>query len=77
MDAGEKYTSLQEQFPVIMLTLKSAKQPDYELAYGCLIDDIAGEYTRHSYVLESSFYGVSFFRKRVRIKVERIDIEEE
>ena len=53
MDAGEKYTSLQEQYPVITLTLKSAKQPSYELAYGCLIDDIAGEYTRHSYVLES------------------------
>ena len=53
MDAGDKYTSLQEQYPVITLTLKSAKQPSYELAYGCLIDDIAGEYTRHSYVLES------------------------
>ncbi len=52
MKAGEKYTSLQEQYPVIFLTLKSAKQPSFKLAYACLIDDIANEFIRHSYVLE-------------------------
>jgi hypothetical protein len=41
MEAGEKYTKEQEQYPVIMLTLKSAKQPDYEMAYKSLLDDIA------------------------------------
>ena len=53
MDCGEKYTSQQEQYPVIFLTLKSAKQPDYKMAYESLVDDIAREYNRHSYVLQS------------------------
>ena len=52
MKAGDKYTSLQEQYPVIFLTLKFAKQPDFELAYACLIDDIADEFIRHSYILD-------------------------
>ena len=52
MDAGDKYTSLQEQYPVIALTLKSAKQPDWEMAYESLVDEITNEYTRHKYILE-------------------------
>ncbi len=52
MDAGEKYTSQQGQYPVIKLSLKSAKQPNYDMAYGCLRDEIIYEYDRHRYVLE-------------------------
>ena len=33
---GEKYLQHQQQYPVISLSLKSAKQPNYELAYGML-----------------------------------------
>ncbi|MDO4554880.1 MAG: AAA family ATPase [Lachnospiraceae bacterium] len=47
MDAGESYTSLQERYPVVMLTLKSAKQPSYELAHACLIEAVAREFRRH------------------------------
>ena len=42
----------QQGYPVINLSLKSAKQPNYEMAYGSLVDDIINEYQRHAYVLE-------------------------
>ncbi|MDO4557005.1 MAG: AAA family ATPase, partial [Lachnospiraceae bacterium] len=54
MNAGEKYTCFQGQYPVIMLTLKSAKQPKWEMAYESIIDEISGEYKRHDYVLKCS-----------------------
>ena len=52
MDAGEKYTSELGTFPVINLSLKSAKQPDHEKAYSCLQNEIIDEFDRHRYVLE-------------------------
>ncbi|MGN0735073.1 MAG: AAA family ATPase [Anaerovoracaceae bacterium] len=48
---GEKYLQHQQQYPVISLSLKSAKQPDYEMAYKSLVDEIIKEYQRHLYVL--------------------------
>ena len=50
--AGEKYVSHMGQYPVIMLTLKSAKQPDFKMAYAMLVREIAGEFTRHEFVLK-------------------------
>lgn len=50
--AEEEILAKQEQFPVISLTLKSAKQPTYEMAYASILDEIRKEYDRHSYVLE-------------------------
>ncbi len=52
MDAGESYISYAGQYPVINLSLKSAKQPDFNIAYACLRDEIAKEYYRHKYVTE-------------------------
>lgn len=49
---GEKYLAKQEKYPVINLTLKSAKQPSYEMAYHVLRDSIIGEFSRHRYVCE-------------------------
>ena len=40
MKAGEKYTSHMGQYPVINLSLKSAKQPNFELAYKCIKDEM-------------------------------------
>ncbi|MBO6133833.1 MAG: AAA family ATPase, partial [Lachnospiraceae bacterium] len=54
MEAGEKYTSLMGKFPVIFLTLKSAKTGKEELAFNALRNTIAREFDRHSSVLESS-----------------------
>lgn len=53
MDAGEYYTAYQGQYPVITLTLKSAKQETFELAYGCLKEALANEFARHNEVLGS------------------------
>lgn len=51
MDAGAEYSRHMGRYPVIFLTLKSAKQPDYQLAYDFLVDGIIGEYERHRYLL--------------------------
>ncbi len=52
MEAGEEYTKHMGQYPVISLSLKSTRQPTYEMAYGSLIDEIRKEYSRHSYLLK-------------------------
>ncbi|WP_315081540.1 AAA family ATPase [uncultured Clostridium sp.] len=51
--AGEEYTSHMGQYPVINLSLKSAKQPNFELAYISIARRIAEEYKRHEYILKS------------------------
>ncbi|MFD3157937.1 AAA family ATPase [Haloimpatiens sp. FM7330] len=53
MKSGEKYTSHMGQYPVINLSLKSAKQPNFELAFKCIKDEIVDEFRRHEYVLKS------------------------
>ncbi|HBI60261.1 MAG TPA: AAA family ATPase, partial [Lachnospiraceae bacterium] len=54
MEAGEEYTKHMGQYPVISLSLKSAKQPTYEMAYLSLIDEIRKEYNRHHYLLDDT-----------------------
>lgn len=76
MEAGERYTKEQEQYPVIMLTLKSAKQPDFAMAYASLVDDIGREYDRHNNVLQSAAISEADKEKFIQIrdrKAERID----
>ncbi len=46
--AGRSYADEMNRYPVIMLTLKSAKQMKYEDAAACLAEAIAGEYARHA-----------------------------
>ena len=53
MGEGEKYTKYIGQYPVINLSLKSAKQPTYKMAYESLIDEIMKEYRRHNFILDS------------------------
>ena len=48
---GEDILKHQQQYPVIFLSLKSAKQPDYDKAYESIVDEICKEFVRHSYVL--------------------------
>lgn len=52
--AGEKYTSYMGQYPVINLSLKSGKQPNFKLALVALTEDIAYEYRRHFYIYRSN-----------------------
>ncbi len=53
METGEEYTKHMGQYPVIFLSLKSAKQPTYEMAYKVLNQSISKEFIRHSYILDS------------------------
>ena len=50
---GEDILRHQQQYPVISLSLKSAKQPDFDTAYGNICREIADEFRRHRYVLEA------------------------
>ncbi|WP_294156197.1 AAA family ATPase [uncultured Clostridium sp.] len=51
MDEGEKYTLHMGQYPVINLSLKSAKQPTLDLAFQCLREEISREFKRHEFIL--------------------------
>lgn len=53
MDTGQMYTCEMGQYPVISLSLKSAKQPTWELAYGCFKEIIGNEYQRHMHIIPS------------------------
>ncbi|MCR5791020.1 MAG: ATP-binding protein [Lachnospiraceae bacterium] len=53
MEAGEKYTSMMGKYPVIFLTLKSAKTGDEESAFEAIRKELAREFDRHSFVLKS------------------------
>lgn len=45
--AGEEYTREMNRYPVIQLTLKSAKQRTYQEALACLKEVLAAEFARH------------------------------
>ena len=51
MFAGEKYLSHMQKYPVISLSLKSSKQPTWELAYESLKEAIGNEFQRHNGIL--------------------------
>ena len=55
---GEEIRKHQQQYPVIFLTLKSAKQDTYALAYMELKKRISEEYKRHKYVLQGGILTV-------------------
>ncbi len=54
MKTGEEYLAQMGRYPVISLTLKDAKQPDFELAYEAVKWQIADEYARHQYILQDA-----------------------
>lgn len=53
MEAGEEVLSHMGQYPVIFLTLKSAKRPTFEDACLRMISDVVSEFGRHDYILAS------------------------
>ncbi|MCM1106507.1 MAG: ATP-binding protein [Blautia sp.] len=71
MDCGEEYTKKQGQYPVVMLTLKSAKQPTWEMAYLSLAEDIADAFTRHNYVLQGDRLSEADKEKYIRLRDRR------
>lgn len=53
MEAGDAYTEQMCKYPVINLTLKSAKQDTFESAYFKIKEEIAEEFKRHGSLLDS------------------------
>ena len=53
MNAGEEYVKELGKYPVISLSLKSAKQPTFDIAYHILNKRIQEEYRYHDYLLVS------------------------
>ena len=51
-ECGEEIMQHQQQYPVIFMSLKSAKQDTYALAYREFKKRISEEYKRHNYVLQ-------------------------
>ena len=51
---GEEILQHQQQYPVIFLSLKSAKQPNFEEAYKKICRALAEEFRRHQYLLEGN-----------------------
>ena len=52
MTCGEEYTSRMGKYPVINLSLKSAKQPTFERGLEEIKKQIACEYDRHKFILQ-------------------------
>ena len=53
MNADPKILSMMGKYPVIKLSLKSAKQPDFKTAFLMLRDEIVYEFRRHDYLKSS------------------------
>ncbi|MBR1628349.1 MAG: AAA family ATPase [Lachnospiraceae bacterium] len=53
MEASPEILAMQGQYPVLFMTLKSAKQPNFKNAFYQLRNVIASEVDRHRYLLES------------------------
>lgn len=51
---GKQYLTHMGQYPVISISLKGMKQPDYESAFFQYKKIISEEFDRHKYILESS-----------------------
>ena len=51
---GEEVLQHQQQYPVIFLSLKSAKEPNFEEAYKKICRALAEEFRRHQYLLEGN-----------------------
>lgn len=58
METGEEYIKHMGQYPVIFLSLKSAKQPTYEMAYRGIINEGYTDIIK---------YGVCFYKKECLI----------
>lgn len=53
MEAGKKYTDQMGVYPVMSLTLKSAKQEDFDMAHYMIQIAISTEFERHRNIVES------------------------
>ncbi len=54
MECGEDVLSQMGKYPVIKMSLKSAKQTNFYSAFLKLRDEIISEYSRHAYLMDSA-----------------------
>lgn len=76
MEEGKRYLSHMGQYPVVNLSLKGGKQPDFELAYKALRFDISREFDRHSFVAKSDCLDESEKEKFERLMHEEAEYTE-
>lgn len=72
--AGETYMQHQGQYPVIFMTLKSAKQPTFADAYWVMKNSIIQQFEHFSFILDSKNLGTSeqtLYRKIMNDEAER------
>lgn len=53
LEAGNSYTDQMTSYPVISLSLKSGKQPDFDMALESIQDEIIKEFNRHNDIINS------------------------
>ncbi|MCP5106439.1 MAG: AAA family ATPase, partial [bacterium] len=76
--AGPKYLDHMGKHPVIFLSFKTIKEPDWEITYRKIKKLILDEYSRHYYLLESGILippEVDYFRRIINLKGDREDYE--
>ncbi len=78
MEEGENYTGQMGMYPVINLTLKSAKQRDMETAYYMIQTGIAAEFERHRSIVEAGREHLSGneYERYIAIAEEKADEKE-
>lgn len=76
MDAGEEYVQRMGKYPVIFLTLKSAKMPNFDMSYNTLTYDISTEFDRHNYVLDGDCLSEKERETYYRLMNKKADMDE-
>ncbi len=78
INAGERYTRHMGMYPVLNLTLKSAKQENFEKAYYTMQMGIGIEFERHRSVIETGkeLLSPKDYERYVRIAEEKADEKE-
>ena len=73
MKADNSCLSQMGMYPVINLSLKSAKQPNFNMAYGCLKNEIINEFERHRYILKGNKLPDSYKKRYQDIRYGKAD----
>ena len=73
---SEKILQHQQQYPVVFLSMKSGKQPDFKEAYRKICEEIADEFLRHQYILKSERVDEAQKAEYHRIMTGRADFTE-
>ena len=70
-EVGGEYAKEMGRYPVILVTLKSAKQRDYQDALACLIEALAEEYSRHEGQVKGKIENQADWEKYMAIRERR------